>query len=121
MILNSRTYHSHSDAGHARSIAAASVNTCASVLKPDLEPRTLLALTPCAATHTLSQLDEPEARERMVTAETAGTRMQRIEHSLVPQHARPGDETPAATLAERMAYLGVPGVSVALIAGGEII
>jgi CubicO group peptidase (beta-lactamase class C family) len=56
----------------------------------------------------------------MAEAETIATRMQRIEQQLIARPARPGDDTPAATLAERMAYYGVPGVSIALIENGEI-
>ena len=56
----------------------------------------------------------------MATAETVATRMQRIERALVPRHARPGDDTPAETLAAQMVYDSIPGVSIALIVDGAI-
>jgi hypothetical protein len=56
-----------------------------------------------------------------MTAEpTIAARMRRVETNLIPFYARHGDGTPAATLAERMAHYGVPGVSIALIDGRKI-
>jgi CubicO group peptidase (beta-lactamase class C family) len=56
----------------------------------------------------------------MATEGTMQTRMQRIEQSIMPSYARPGDGITAAALEERMAFYSVPGVSIAVITGGEI-
>jgi CubicO group peptidase (beta-lactamase class C family) len=47
-------------------------------------------------------------------------RIRRVEYGLVPLGARPDATGGGQSLAERMAYYGVPGLSVALIDGDEI-
>jgi len=50
----------------------------------------------------------------------SAARMRRVEGGLIPLGTRPSDNATSISLAKRMAFYGVPGVSVALIDGGEI-
>jgi CubicO group peptidase (beta-lactamase class C family) len=47
-------------------------------------------------------------------------RIERVERGLQPEAPRPGRPAATATLAERMAFHGVPGVGIAVMDGGEI-
>lgn len=56
----------------------------------------------------------------MQISDESAARMRRVEDGLIPASVRPGDGATGGPIAERMAFYGVPGVSIALIRDGEI-
>jgi CubicO group peptidase (beta-lactamase class C family) len=56
----------------------------------------------------------------MAGQDEIAARMRRVADTIIPASARPGENTSGVSLMERMAFYGVPGVSIAVIHDGEI-
>lgn len=80
-----------------------------------LKPFALIVLLPIAFVAALSQASSSQTGPK-----AAGDRAARVESGLLPHFVIAGRPLPARTLAERMAFWKVPGISVAVIDDGRI-
>lgn len=69
----------------------------------------------CSRTYATTVVMRREQGVGMREPDESAARMRRIEESIVPLGARPHDRATGVPLAERMAFYGVPGVSIAVI------